>query len=297
LGGAGEEAARERRIGYASAVGVLFLWVGFLLSARLSQQQDFTPWDIAALRYAGAFLGALVLAAWLGWPRLPPWRMAWLVATAGFGFPILAYHGFARAPAAHGAVLNAGMLPFYTAALGYFLLDERWTRWRGVSLGVVALGIGLLGFDTFGAHPGAWRGDLFFLAGSFCWAVYTVLVRRWGIGAVPATLGAAIYAAPPFLLVWWFFLPSNLGALPVPLMGFHMVYQGLFAVLLAGLLFTRAVSAIGPQRTTAVTALVPVVAALAAWPLLDEPLGIAGLFGVAAVSAGILLAVLAPAPR
>jgi drug/metabolite transporter (DMT)-like permease len=37
------------------------------------------------------------------------------------------------------------------------------------------------------------------------------------------------------------------------------------------------------------------VAALAAWPLLDEPLGLAGLFGVAIVSAGLLLAVRGPA--
>ena len=42
--------ARERRIGYACAFAVLFVWTGFLLSSRLSQQQAFTPWDVAALR-------------------------------------------------------------------------------------------------------------------------------------------------------------------------------------------------------------------------------------------------------
>jgi drug/metabolite transporter (DMT)-like permease len=285
---------RERRIGYACAIATLFLWVGFLLTARLSHKQDFTPWDIAALRYGGAFLGALGLAAVLGWPRLPPLRLLALVLTAGFGFPLFAYHGFARAPAAHGAVLNAGMLPFYTAGLGILLLNERWTRSRGISLGVVAAGIGLLAFDTFGDHPGAWRGDLFFTLGSLCWAIYTVLVRRWRIGAIPATLGAAIWSGPLFLAVWWLFLPSNLGAQPFGLLAFHFVYQGFLAVLASGLLFTQAVAAIGPQRTTAVTAFVPVVAALAAWPLLDEPLGVAGLLGVAIVSAGLLLAVRVP---
>ncbi len=282
---------RERRLGYVSAIAVLFLWVGFLLTARLSQKQDMTPWDIAALRYGGAFLGALVLAAWLGWPRLPPFRMAAIVLTAGFGFPIFAYHGFSLAPAAHGAVLNAGMLPFYTAALGLLLLNESWTRSRGISLGIVAAGIALLAFDTFGDYPGAWRGDLFFCAGSFSWAVYTVLVRRWRIAAVPATLGAALWSGPIFFAAWWLFLPSNLAAVPFGIAAFHFVYQGFLAVLASGFLFTRAVMAIGPQRTTAITAFVPVVAALAAWPLLDEPLGIAGLIGVAIVTGGILLAV------
>jgi drug/metabolite transporter (DMT)-like permease len=283
--------SRERRLGYLSAVAVLFLWVGFLLTARLSQKQDMTPWDIAALRYGGAFLGAVVLAAWLGWPRLPPLRMAAIVLTAGVGFPIFAYHGFALAPAAHGAVLNAGMLPFYTAALGLWLLNERWTARRGLSLGIVAAGIAMLALDTFGAYPDAWRGDLFFCAGSLSWAVYTVLVRRWRIAAMPATLGAALWSAPIFFLAWWFFLPSNLGAVPLGIAAFHFVYQGFLAVLASGFLFTRAVIAIGPQRTTAITAFVPVVAALAAWPLLEEPLGVAGLVGVAIVTGGILLAV------
>ncbi len=289
------ESARDRRLGYACAIAPLFLWVGFLLTARLSHKQDFTPWDVAALRYAGAFLGALVLAAFLGWPRLPPFKQFVIVLTAGYGFPLFAYHGFALAPAAHGAVLNAGMLPFYTAALGMWLLGERWTRARGVSLGIVAVGIALLASDTFGEHPGAWRGDVMFTLGCMSWAVYTVLVRRWGIGAIPATLGSAIWAGPPFLVFWWLFLPSNLGALPLGPVVFQFVYQGFLAVLASGLLFTQAVTLIGPQRTTAVTAFLPVLAALAAWPLLDEPLGLSGLVGVAVVSAGLLLAVRGPA--
>jgi drug/metabolite transporter (DMT)-like permease len=286
---------RQRRLGYASAVAVLFLWVGFLLTARLSQKQDMTPWDIAALRYGGAFLGAAILAAWFGLPRLPPWRMAAVVATAAFGFPLFAYHGFALAPAAHGAVLNAGMLPFYTAILGILLLNERFTRWRAISLGVVGTGIALLGFDTLGRHPGAWRGDLLFCAGSFSWALYTVLVRRWRLPALPATIGAALWSGPIFLAAWWFFLPSTLAAVPVSIAAFHLFYQGFLAVLASGYLFTLAVTSIGPQRTTAITAFVPVVAALAAWPLLDEPLGLAGLLGVVIVSGGIILAVRTPA--
>jgi len=289
-----EAERRHRRLGYASAVAVLFLWVGFLLTARLSQKQDMTPWDIAALRYGGAFLGAAILAAWFGLPRLPPLRMAAIVATAAFGFPLFAYHGFALAPAAHGAVLNAGMLPFYTAALGILLLNERWTRWRAISLGVVGTGIALLGLDTLGSHPGAWRGDLLFCAGAFCWSVYTVLVRRWQVPAFAATIGAALWSGPIFLVIWWFFLPSTLAAVPLGIAAFHVFYQGLLAVLASGFLFTQAVTAIGPQRTTAITAFVPVVVALAAWPLLDEPLGVAGLVGVVIVSGGIILAVRTP---
>ncbi len=284
-------AMRERRIGYACAFGVLFVWAGFLLSSRLSASQALTPWDVAALRYAGAFLAAVPLAAVLGVPRLPPLRVLALLGAASFGFPIFAYHGFTLAPAAHGGVMLPGTLPFLTAALGVAFLGETWTRRRAASLAVVALGILLLASDTLGVHPGAWRGDLLFLAGSCCWAVYTLLIRLWGIGAMQATLSIALWSAPIYLPIWWFLLPSSIGTVNPGAALYQLIYQGIFATLLAGLLFTRAVTALGAPTTTSITALVPGMAALAAWPLLGEPLGLLGFLGVGLVSAGMILTV------
>jgi drug/metabolite transporter (DMT)-like permease len=289
--------AAERRIGYLCAVAVLFVWAGFLLTARLGTKQAFTAWDVAALRYAGSFLAVLPLLAVFGFPRLPPLRTAAVVATAAFGFPLLAYLGFSFAPVSHGAVLNPGLLPFWTALLGALFLGEGFPARRVVSLLVVAGGIVLLALDTFGEHPGAWPGDLMFMAGSFAWAVYTTLVRRWGVSAVQATLAVAFWAAPVYLPVWWFLLPSNLAAVPPGPIAFQFLYQGILAVLVAGFLFTRAVTAIGAPRTTTITALVPGMAALSAWPLLGEPLGALGLVGIALVTAGMIIGVLQPRAR
>lgn len=286
------QSTRETRIGYICAFSVLSVWTGFLLSGRLAATQPFTPWDVAALRYLGGFVGALALLAFLPRPRLAPPRLAGLLATAAFGFPLAAYHGFGFAPVAHAGVLNAGALPFVSAALGAIFLGEGWTRRRLLSLAVVAAGVGLLAVDTFGAHPGAWRGHLLFLGGVTCWAVYMLLVRIWRITAIEATLGVALWAAPLYLPIWWLALPTNLAAVPWGAILFQAVFQGIFAVLVAGFLFTRAVQAIGAPRTTAITALVPALAALAAWPLLGEALGAAGLSGVVLVSVGMLLGVL-----
>jgi len=49
---------------------------------------------------------------------------------------------------------------------------------------------------------------------------------------------------------------------------------------------------LGGPTTTAITAIVPAMVALGAWPLLGEALGLAGLAGVALVTAGMLAAVL-----
>ncbi|MBY0335976.1 MAG: DMT family transporter [Acetobacteraceae bacterium] len=281
----------DRQVGLACAFAVLLIWAGFLLASRLAAKQDFTPWDVAALRYAGAFLTAVPVCLWRGWPRLPIRRALGLAATAGIGFPIAAYAGLGFAPAAHGAVLLPGLLPFLAAALWWWAFGERWTRARWLSLGLVGLGIGLLASDSFGDHPGAWRGDLLFVAGCASWAAYMGLICRWGVPPLDATLAIALLCAPIFLPVWWLLLPSRMEAAGLGPVLFQLAYQGAIALVLAGLLFTVATVKLGGPTTTAITSVVPVLVALAAWPLLGEALGLAGLLGVALVTLGMVVGV------
>jgi drug/metabolite transporter (DMT)-like permease len=283
---------RERAIGLACAFGVTLVWAGFLLASRLSTKQPFTPWDVAALRYSGAFVIGLVLVAWFGWPRLPMGRALALMAGASFGFPLASYIGFGFAPTAHGAVIMTGMLPFVTAGLASLTMGERWDRQKVLSLLVVGAGIVMLAVDTFGAHPGAWRGDLIFVVGCLSWASFTLLIRYWKVPAITATTALALYPAILYMPVWWFFLPSHLSQATPGAISFQLVYHGFLAVVVAGFLFTRAVNALGSARTTTVTSLAPALAALIAWPLLGEALGWAGLLGVALVSLGMVLGVL-----
>lgn len=286
----------ERRIGLLCAFGVLFIWTGFQLMSRFLATQSVTAWDVAALRYGGAFLTALPFLIWHGPPRIPLARALALTGTAGFGFALGAYGGFQFAPAAHGAVIMAGLLPFIIAAAWWVAFGEAWGLRRVVSLLLVALGIALLARDTFGSHPGAWRGDLLFIFAVLCWAGYTYLIRKWRIGALDATLAVALYAAPIFLPVWWLLLPSRIGELSLGMAVFQMAWHGTISVMLAGVLFTRAVVLLGGPQTSAITAAVPAMVALGAWLLLGETLGLTGWAGVLVVTCGMVAGV-APGPR
>jgi len=283
--------SREVRVGLACAFSVLVIWTGFILVSRFSATGTLTSWDMAALRFSGAFLAALPLAVRYGRPRLPLHRAGAVVVTAAFGFPLLAFAGFQFAPASHGGVMLPGMLPLQLAVLLWAVHGERWTRARVMSLALVALGVVLLARDTFGDHPGAWRGDILLFGGSFSWAIYTLMVRRWGVAALEATLTIALYGAPVYLPVWLLLLPSRVHAAPLGEVAFQLVYQGVLAVVVAGFLFTRALTALGPVALTAITAVVPAFSALAAWPLLGEPLGLEGFAGVALVTAAMLIGV------
>lgn len=287
-------AAREWRLGLLCMLGVLVCWSGFLLSGRLSTRQAFTAGDMAALRFTGSLLAGLAVVAWRGWPRLSLARGAALAFCAGFGYALPVYAGFAYAPTAHAGVMLIGTLPFVTTALAVVFLGERWSRQRVLSLLVVALGIALLAGATLGEHPGAWRGDLLFLLAGVFWSVYTLLVRRWRVPALTAVLSVSLLPAPVFLPLWYFALPSNLPAIGWGPVLWQFAYQGVIAAVMASFLYTRAVNALGAATATTITAFVPALAAIAAWPLLGEALEPGGMAGVALVSAGIILGVLGP---
>ena len=276
------------------------MWVSFHLVSRFSAAQAMTAWDVAALRFAGAFLTVLPVALWRGPPRIAAERALAVLVFAGFGFPLFAFAGYQLAPAAHGATVMAAGLPVGTALLGLALGSARMGGRRALSLCVVVAGSVLLAAATAGggAWEDAWKGDLLFLCAILSWSVYTILVQRWRLPALDAMLAVGLAAGPLYLPVWWLFLPSTIGQAAPGAVAFQAVFQGAFAAILAGLLYTKAVTLIGPGPTTMVGAAVPAFAALGAWPLLGEALPPLGLLAVLLVSAGMALGVTGPsAPR
>lgn len=288
----GGAAAREQRLGFACAFLVLFIWSGFILVSRAGATGVLTPWDLAALRHAVAFAVLAPFAVGGALAAIPWPRVVALAAFAGLGFPLCAYAAFSLAPAAHGAVLLPGALPFATALVARLWLGERVGMEKGLSLGIVLVGIVLLAGAGFVDKRGAWRGDLLFLAGTTSWAVFTLLVRRWGVSALQATVAIGTVCAPLYLPVWALALPSRLDQAAWGEIAFQAAYQGGLAMVVASLLYTRALVALGPTKLAFFTAVVPALAAVAAWPILGEPLGPAALFGVVLVTAGMLFGVL-----
>jgi len=189
------DALAERRIGFAIAIAVLVIWTGFILASRAGAKGTLTSWDMAALRFGVSFVALLPAAAGGALRGVAFGRVAALAVTAGYGFALLAYAAFELAPAAHGAVLLPGALPFVTALLAFVWLGEPISRQRGLSLGLIALGILLLAGIGFFNSPGAWRGDILFFLATSSWAAFTILVKLWKLTALQATTSVALGCA------------------------------------------------------------------------------------------------------
>ena len=284
-------APSSHRVGWIAVAATICIWTGFILVSRAGGKGVLTGWDVAALRFG---VGALIAVCFLPRVTLPPLKVIALFSLfGGIGYAVTVYSAFRLAPAAHASVLMPGALPFETAVIAWLWLKQAPSPAQRIALGLVFAGIVLTAADTFwhGSQVTGMQmvGDALFLCGSSAWATFTLLLRRYPVSPLTATVTTTLGSAVAYLPVWWLFLPSTLGQAPVAEILMQAVYQGVLVVFVAMLLYTLAVRQLGPQTVALLMAVVPGLSALAAVPLLGEPLSWLALAGLAAVTAGAVL--------
>lgn len=277
--------------GLAAGALVVAIWTTFLLVSRAGVLGPLAATDIAGLRMSVASLAVLPIVLRYGLAGLRLHQAALLVATAGLGFPLFAYAGFAHAPAAHAGVMMSGTLPLWTALLARLVLREPLRGRRLASLALILAGVGTLASGLEAAPAGAWRGDLSFAAASFSWAVFTVAARAWKVDPLEAAGVVGLGAGLCYLPIWIFVLPKGIAEASWLELAAQGIYHGLLAFLVAFVAFTRCVAILGPGPTTMLTSLVPGLGAVLAVPILGEPLTLAAVGGLALVTAGMLTTV------
>jgi len=299
--------------GLLFACGAALIWTFFILLSRLATRTAFNPFDLAFLRFSAAALTVLIVMALR--PRAPdaapyfagitPLRALALAVFGGAGFTGLAYTGFVFAPAAHASVLMPGTLPLSAALIAWGVLGDPITRRKGLGLVAILGGVALVGAHALADTPAAgneytWIGDLAFPLASVSWALFTVYTRKWKVGAVDATILVCLICFVFYIPAYLLWAPKKLMLVPTATILVTAFFQGTIALVFSMWVFTRAVAALGPTKTTMVTSVVPALSAVLAVPLLGEPLSLLLVLGVAAVTAGMLIGItgapLRPAP-
>ena len=280
-------------LGGVAATCVVFFWSGWVVISRFGVTHSLTVYDLTALRYG---IGAVVALPYIIWSRawrgLTSLRTLILVLTAGAPYALLSYSGFIYAPAAHGWVFMNGCLPIFTTIFAWIWLDQK-SRWSQiVGLGIILAGVFLVGYDGFVSSVGGktWIGDFLFLVSIALFAVFMVANRVWSIVPAQVIFSATIVSAVVYIPIWLFWLDSKLAVAP----GSEILLQGAFQGLVPGILgisfINIAIRCIGPRPTSVFLSCVPVVAALAAIPILNELPGLPAWIGMIGVTFGILLA-------
>jgi drug/metabolite transporter (DMT)-like permease len=279
---------------------VVVFWSGFNIVSRLGGRSELTPYDLAAMRFG---VSGILLCPFFVFGRrsITGLQLLALASLGGLGYGLFVYSGFALAPAAHAAVLVNGGIPFATVLVSSLVLGYRPGRRAFLSLVVAAIGIILIGIQSFSQNASAagnpLLGDLLFLCAATCFASFGLLLKRWHVHPWETTVGIATVSMVLYLPIYALFLPKGLAAVPASLILLQCLYQGVIAASVAGLLYAYANQTIGPMKASLMLALVPGISAMAAVPLLGEALTLTTLLGVILVTCGAVLGTTNQAPR
>lgn len=277
------------------------LFASNMVAARWAEGMAIPPIFLAFGRWALAFLVMLPLAA----PRLWAWRQVlmangWrLLLLAAFGMGVAVapqYVGARHTSAANVALIFAAsplLVALIESAVWRAPLGSRRALGMPLALGgiLVVLSQGdvhALGRLAFG------RGDLWVLAAACGWALYTVFSKRRPLPPLPgmvrmmALIGGGALVLAPFAV-----LESAVGLAPNfsdPRLYAALAFLAIVPSLGAYFCYDRLVGMAGPAGASVSMYMVPLYAALVAWPLLGEALHAFHVTGFILILGGVMLA-------
>jgi drug/metabolite transporter (DMT)-like permease len=241
---------------------------------------------------AVALLAVIVVQGRALPPRSQVWALLGLGVLGNGLYQLFFVEGIARTRAGNAALVMAAG-PALIALFGRFYGVEKvhLRGYAGIALSVIGIGIVMSG--TAAAHEGSASllGDILILCGSATWAAYTVLLKplTHSVDGVTVSALTMVGGAVPLLAV----ASPALVATPwrtVPLdVWLAIGYSGLFALVLAYLIWYRGIKFIGPTRTAMYGNLQPIIAVLVAWVALGEVPTLTQGGGALFVFAGLLL--------
>ncbi|HET7469820.1 MAG TPA: DMT family transporter [Gemmatimonadales bacterium] len=199
--------------------------------------------------------------------------------------------GLAHTTATNSALIVA-TVPTVVAVIAWALGLERVTRrmWWGIALGTIGVALVIVAsgveFST-----GTLRGDLLTVVAVFCWAGYTVDLRRLppGVSPLRVTMVTSVAGTPGLVLAG---LPGlvRLDWAAISTTGWAaLAYATLLSLVVAYILWNRSVQTVGGTRTAIYMCLTPLFAVIAAWIILGERAHASQAIGAVLIVAGVLL--------
>lgn len=277
-------------------LAVVLLW-GFNFVIMKSAIREIPPSLFVTLRFAaGSLLMLFILRIQTG--RLPlPGRDIWHLLILGIIgntlYQSMFLWGLKYTSAANGSLILTAS-PIIVGLLGAVLGIERirFGLLLALLLGFGGVLVVFLPNGTGALSSLGLRGDLLVVGAMLSWAVYTLGVRRYASKSEPIYLTTWTIVAGAFCLVllnggsvfhadWSLY---SAGA------WFGLLYSIVGSLAIAYLLWNMSVQRVGGVRTTIYVSMVPLVAALSAWVLLDEAITLYHVLGGSLIIASVWLA-------
>lgn len=287
-------------IGFFYAVIATILWSGNFIVAR-GLNEEIAPLALAFWRWVVAILVLFPFAI-----HSLMANKAWLKEHFGY-FSVVSllgvtlFNSFIYYAGKTSSAINLSLIaitfPIFILILSRLFWSEKigWNKLVGIVL--VAFGIVLLiskGDVSVIANLSFSYGDIWMLAASLIFAVYSMLLKR-----KPKGLGVSAFQLASFILGLIFLLPFYLLELywfpskPIETSTvISILYIGIFASLFAFILWNKAIEVLGAVNAGMVYYSLPIFSGLLAVVLLDEIITSLHVYSAIFILSGILVAVI-----
>jgi drug/metabolite transporter (DMT)-like permease len=281
----------------AALLGMVLTWAANPAALKWALQY-MDPLAFNALRFLLATTLPLGLALLgrerLGWQRGDGWKILFLGVMGHGVYQAVFIVGLSQTLAGNVALIlsvNPAFVAVFSALFGYERI--RPYQWAGIGLTLAGVGLVVLGTGNPLELGSRLLGDLLIVGITIMWAFYTVmsgpLLKRYSavkLNALTMPVGSVV-----LLLIA---SPSLAAAAPTfpevpPLAWLVLALSGLLAVSLSYIVWYRGLQVLGATRTAVYANLVPVLAALIAFFVAREPLGLTFWTGMAIVLLGVSL--------
>jgi RarD protein len=275
---------------YGKALLATAIWGSSFIALRIALDSA-TPFGVVWMRnlMGGLFLFAIL--RWRGGPLLPQREDRPRVLLLGLLFGIhLLIQAWAieRTSTMHAGWIVA-FIPAVVALGAWLFLRERLRTIGWVGIAVASAGVLVLTSTRPAQFAEAGTGDLLMFISTFTWAAYTILstspARR--SGGLRVSASALLIAAVPNMA-----MASMMGTWHGEVLApslWALLFLGIGASGLALWVYTDAIAALGPERSSAFQYVQPFVTLAAAAALLGEEVTPAQLIGGPVVLAGVWL--------
>jgi len=285
--------------GYVAAAIAVLIWASYPVATRAAVTGSFAPQDLVLLRFG---VGALIFLPYLLLHGRHFGRSAWLQGVPltlyhGAGMAALAITGMQFAPANHAAALGPGVNAAWVALLGFLVFAQRPSRRAVAGALLCVIGVAVLAFWSASARSfSVLAGDAMFLAASALAALYVLQLRRQGIGVMQGAAMVSLYST--FLVVPYYLwsAPGTLARIAPAELLWQVLWQGVLIGCVALIALNHAITRLGPERSSALVASVPVLTAILALVFLGEIPSTAEIAAFVAISAGVSIAAAPPRP-
>ncbi|MBO0613522.1 MAG: hypothetical protein RL122_1014 [Pseudomonadota bacterium] len=283
---------------YLLLVLTILFWAGNFNLAR-AIHVDVPPLGLSFWRWAVAAL-ILLPFAWSAMRGALPlaqthWRLVLALAVLGIaGFNSLVYVGLQTTTATNGVLLQS-VTPITMILLASWVLHEKSHAWQWLGIGVSLLGVLVIitRADVSVLQQLAFnRGDVWIVAATLDWSLYTVLLRKLpeGLKGLPI-LGFTVSLGALAILPLYVYESVTFQIMPFTALSVASIaYVAVFPSLLSYMFWNHATQRLGVSRTGQFSHLMPVFGILLATLLLGERLQFYHAIGMILVAAGILLA-------